>query len=94
MAPFRWPLLRSADSAPGNLRKTQDFLQNHKELAWLPLQGLAVKKKLYLLQTLGGENLLEKCWWEIFKQPERGLNFFVHVSGPKKNHDSHRRDRI
>ena len=30
-------------------------------LAWLPLQSLAVKKKNFFVQILGGEKLLEKC---------------------------------
>ena len=30
----------------------------------------------------GGEKLLEKCRWSMFKRPERGLTFFGHVSDP------------
>ena len=36
----------------------------NKVLAWLPLQSLAVNKKLFFVQILGGEKLLkfvEKC---------------------------------
>ena len=40
-------------------------------LAWLPLQSLAVKK-YFILHSLGGEKLLEKCRRNIFKRPERG----------------------
>ena len=41
----------------------QDIWHSNK-LAWLPLQSLAVKKKLFFVQILGGEKLLkfvEKC---------------------------------
>ena len=31
----------------------------HTILAWPPLQSLAVKKKLYFVQILGGEKLLK-----------------------------------
>ena len=43
---------------------------HYNALAWLPLQSLAVKNILFL-QILGGEKLLEKCQWNIFKRPER-----------------------
>ena len=31
-----------------------------------------------IFATLGGETLLEKCRWNIFKRPERGLKLFGH----------------
>ena len=39
------------------------------------------EEKLYLCKFWGGEKLFEKCGWNIFKRPERGLNIFKHVSG-------------
>ena len=59
------------------------WLWFHYHLAWLPLQSLAVKKRLFFVQILGSEKLLkfvEKCRWKTFKRPERGLTFFKHVS--------------
>ena len=43
------------------------------------LQILAVKN-VFWVQILGGEKLLEKCRWEIFKRQERGLDLFGRVS--------------
>ena len=34
----------------------------------------------YLRKFLGGEKLLDKCQWNNFKRPERGLKLFSHVS--------------
>ena len=50
----------------------------HKnELAWPPLQSLAVKKNIFLCKFWAVKNLsllrfVEKCRWNIFKRPERG----------------------
>ena len=44
-------------------------------LAWPPLQSLAVKKKLFFVQILGGEKLLkfvENCAGEIYLGGLRG----------------------
>ena len=44
-----------------------------------PCRAPRWKKKLFFVQILGGEKLSkfgEKCRWNIFKRPERGLNIF------------------
>ena len=50
-------------------------------LARPPLQIVAVKIHFALVWLLGGEQLLEKCRWDIFKQQERGLKCFGDISG-------------
>ena len=56
------------------------FETSETNLAWLPLQSLAVmKKRLFFVQILGGEKVLEfveKCAGEIFLSGLRGPNFF------------------
>ena len=37
--------------------------------------SVATPKNFFLVQTVGGDKLLEKCRWNIFKRPERGLKF-------------------
>ena len=54
------------------------YKKRQKILARPPLQILTVKNYFFLfLQILGGEKLLEKCRWNIFKRPDGGLIFSV-----------------
>ena len=49
----------------GNLKLGGNFLlptcRSNKGLAWPPLQILAVKEQVLLVQILGSETFLEKC---------------------------------
>ena len=59
--------------------RRQDIPPKEFMLAWLPLQSLVVKN-LFLVQILDREHLFGKCRWHSLKRPEKGLDFFGHVS--------------